>query len=210
MRVLLQRVCSAEVRVGGRVVGAIGRGLLALVGVGEGDTTADAEFVARRLLALRVFEDAGGRAWAASVASLGLSVLLVSQFTLHASSRKTKPSFQRALSGEKARPLFDHVVRLCRAEPGLAAVETGAFGEHMEVALVNSGPVTLWLDSKNPHDLPWGPPGDGGAEDGGDGGSGGAANDAARAADADAAGGGAGLGAAAAGAAGDAVGAAAQ
>jgi D-tyrosyl-tRNA(Tyr) deacylase len=168
MRVLVQRVASAEVRVGGRVVGAIGRGLLALVGVGAGDAPADAELVARRLLALRLFEGADGRAWSASVSTLGLSILLVSQFTLHASTRKTKPSFQRAAGGDLARPLFEEVVRLCRAEPALAAVETGAFGEQMEVALVNSGPVTVWLDSKNPHDLPWG----GGGEAEGEGGGG--------------------------------------
>jgi D-tyrosyl-tRNA(Tyr) deacylase len=154
MRVLVQRVSSAEVRVGGASVGAIGRGLLALVGVGAGDSAADAEFVARKLLGLRVFEDAAGRAWSGSVSSLGLSLLLVSQFTLHASCRKTKPSFQRALGGEAARPLFDEVVRRCRSDRGVR-VETGAFGEMMDVSLVNSGPVTLWLDSKNPHDLPW-------------------------------------------------------
>ena len=155
MRVLIQRVSSAEVRVGGAVVGAVGRGLLALVGVGQGDAAADAEFIARKLLALRVFEDAEGRAWSGSVASLGLGLLLVSQFTLHASCRKTKPSFQRALGGEAAKPLFDEVVRLCAAQKGVS-IATGEFGAMMEVALVNSGPVTFWIDSKNPQDVPFG------------------------------------------------------
>ena len=171
MRALLQRVSSAEVRVGGAVVGAIGPGLLALVGVGAGDGAADAEWVARKLLSLRLFEAEPGRAWTGSVASLGLGVLLVSQFTLHASSRKSKPSFQRALGGEAARPLFDAVVKLCAAERGVT-VATGEFGAMMDVALVNNGPVTLWLDSKNPHDDVWG-----GSNGGGGGGGGGGAGE---------------------------------
>ena len=172
MRVLIQRVASAEVRVGGASVGAIGRGILALVGVGAGDTAADAEYVARKLLSLRIFEDDKGRPWSGSVATLGLGLLLVSQFTLHASCRKTKPSFQRALGGAEARPLFDQVVRLCRAEKGVGDVATGEFGAMMDVSLVNSGPVTLWLDSKNPHDAVWGSVGGGGNGSGGGGGGG--------------------------------------
>lgn len=156
MRVLLQRVLSAEVTVGGASRGKIGDGLLALVGVGAGDGEDDAAWCARKMLNLRLHSDAGsGRPWSASVGSRGLGLLLVSQFTLHASCRKTKPSFSRALGGDEARALFDEMARLCREAKGVD-VQTGEFGAMMEVSLVNDGPVTVWLDSKNRNDLAWG------------------------------------------------------
>jgi len=156
MRVLLQRVLRAEVTVGGLSCGKIGAGLLALVGVGEGDGPDDAAWCARKMLNLRLHSDAGsGKQWSASVGSRGLGLLLVSQFTLHASCRKTKPSFSRALGGDEARALFDEVVHLCR-EAKNVDVQTGQFGAMMEVGLVNDGPVTVWLDSKNRNDLAWG------------------------------------------------------
>jgi D-tyrosyl-tRNA(Tyr) deacylase len=165
MRAVLQRVACAEVTVSGRSVGKIGRGLMALIGIGRDDTPADAAWLVNKLLAARLFE-AGGKQWAGSVRSLGLEVLLVSQFTLHGNvSRKPKPDFHRAMGGEDARAAFDAFVAAMRAAHGAERVATGEFGAMMEVSLVNSGPVTLLIDSKNR---------DGEGEgDGGAGGSGG-------------------------------------
>ena len=93
--------------------------------------------------------------WTHSVQSLGLSVLCVSQFTLHASSRKTKPDFHRSAGAGPAKVLFDEFVELCRATKGVGRVETGTFGAMMQVTLANEGPVTIWLDSHNREDSEW-------------------------------------------------------
>jgi len=153
MRILIQRVKSASVVVEGEVVGQIQQGILALVGVGQDDKELDSSWTAKKLLNLRIFNE-GDKPWSGSVKSSGYSILLVSQFTLHASCRKTKPSFQRAMGGEEAQALFDAVVSQCR--DGGVKCETGRFGAMMDVTLTNDGPVTFWLDSKNPSDVPFG------------------------------------------------------
>jgi D-tyrosyl-tRNA(Tyr) deacylase len=187
MRVVLQRVSSARVRVDGRVTGEIGRGLLLLQGIEAADTAADGEWLAQKIAKLRIFEDADGKmnlsladlaasetASASSVLSPPSSVLgppssvlsppssvlsppsselrplllLVSQFTLHASTAKgTRPSFNAAARPEQARPLYELFATQLAAALG-RPVATGEFGAMMEVALVNDGPVTLILDSK--------------------------------------------------------------
>jgi D-tyrosyl-tRNA(Tyr) deacylase len=157
MRALLQRVSRASVEVEGATVGSIGSGLLVLVGVGKGDTSEDAAFIAKRVLDARLWPDAtGGKQWSSSVREEGRAVLLVSQFTLHASTAKPKPSFHRSAPGPTAQALFDAVVAACRKELGTEGrVATGVFGAMMEVGSVNSGPVSLWVDSANREDALW-------------------------------------------------------
>ena len=140
---LLQRVSAAEVRVGGEIVGAIGRGLMVLVGVEKGDSDSSAERLAERLLGYRVFPDEEGR-MNLSLRDIGGGLLLVPQFTLAADTRKgTRPGFSSAAPPDEGRRLFEY---LCRcAEHLYSPVRTGRFGAHMEVTLTNEGPVTFWL-----------------------------------------------------------------
>ena len=144
MRVLLQRVSRAEVRVDGRAVGRVGRGFLLLVGVTHADTDSEAEWMADKVAGLRLFGDAEAKMNLA-LADVGGGVLAVSQFTLYGDAVKgRRPSFVDAARPEQARPLYERFVELLRAR-GLV-VETGEFGAMMEVELVNDGPVTLWLE----------------------------------------------------------------
>jgi D-aminoacyl-tRNA deacylase len=145
MRAVIQRVKRAKVTVGGEITGEIGVGLLVLLGVGQGDTEADAEYLAAKTTGLRVFEDTGGKMNRA-VADAGGAVLVVSQFTLYGDVRKGKrPSFDGAAPPERARSSYEHFVGRIR-EAGLRC-ETGRFQEMMDVELVNDGPVTILLDS---------------------------------------------------------------
>ena len=142
---LLQRVSEASVRVDGREVAGIGRGLLVLVGVRRGDGEHDAARLAERLLGYRVFADAAGR-MNRSLADTGGALLLVPQFTLAANTRKgTRASFTGAAAPEEGRRLFDELVARARALH--ADVATGEFGADMRVSLVNEGPVTFWLET---------------------------------------------------------------
>jgi D-aminoacyl-tRNA deacylase len=140
---LLQRVSSASVAVDGEIIGAIEHGILALIGVERGDTAAQAERLAERLLGYRVFPDEAGK-MNLSVRDVDGGVLLVPQFTLAADTSKgTRASFTSAAAPEEGRRLFDLVVATTRARHGKVA--TGSFGTDMRVALVNDGPVTFWL-----------------------------------------------------------------
>ncbi len=144
MRVLVQRVARAEVRVGERVTGRVGRGLLLLVGLTHADTEAELAWMADKVLGLRVFADAEGKL-NLDVGEAGGAVLAVSQFTLYGDARKgRRPSFVDAARPEAAEPLYERFVAMLR-ERG-ARVETGEFGAMMAVELVNDGPVTLWLE----------------------------------------------------------------
>ncbi len=147
MRVVLQRVSSASVSVGGEQVGVIGKGLLLLVGVEALDTAEDIDWLAQKIVSLRLFADAMG-GWTLSVLEAGGDVLVVSQFTLFASTKKgTKPSWHRAAKPDFAEPMCKQfVAALDKLLPRPA--QTGRFGAMMDVALVNDGPVTLLLDSK--------------------------------------------------------------
>lgn len=147
MRVVLQRVSSASVTIEGRVAGRIGRGLLILQGIESADTPADGEWLAQKIVRLRIFSDDAGQ-MNRSVADIGGEILLVSQFTLHASTAKgTRPSFHAAARPEQARPLYEQFIAQLGAALG-RTVAMGEFGAMMQVALVNDGPVTLLLDSK--------------------------------------------------------------
>jgi len=138
VRALVQRVTSASVSVEGRTVGAIGAGLLVLLGISVEDDEADAERLARKVRALRVFADEQGR----MNEPLGeREILCVSQFTLYGDTRRgNRPSFVGAAAGELAEPLYEHFCEL-------AGARRGVFGAYMQVALVNDGPVTLLLES---------------------------------------------------------------
>jgi D-tyrosyl-tRNA(Tyr) deacylase len=147
MRAVVQRVSEASVSVDDRVVGAVGRGLLLLVGVGHDDTDKDAQVLADKVAGLRCFADASSK-FNLSVQDVDGGILAVSQFTLHGDCRKGKrPSFTNAASPDLAIPLYEAVVRRLRDDHGLP-VETGEFGAHMAVSLVNDGPVTLLIDTK--------------------------------------------------------------
>jgi D-tyrosyl-tRNA(Tyr) deacylase len=145
MRALLQRVSTASVEVAGKPIATIGSGLLALVAAGAGDTPDEARRLARKIAALRVFADAEGR-MNLSLSDVGGEILCVSQFTLYADVRRgNRPGLTQAAAAEVGRPLIDLVVSELAAL-GLA-VQTGRFGAEMRVALVNEGPVTIWLDT---------------------------------------------------------------
>lgn len=144
MKVVVQRVTRAAVRVGGRTVGEIGKGFLVLVGAETGDRPETADDAARRVAGLRVFDDSAGKMNLA-LADVGGAILAVSQFTLAADlSRGRRPGFERALRGPDAEPLYERFVAALRAA-GLT-VATGVFGAAMEVELVNDGPATFLLD----------------------------------------------------------------
>jgi D-tyrosyl-tRNA(Tyr) deacylase len=145
VRAVVQRVAEARVSVGDEVVGAIARGLCVLLGVGRGDTAADADVLCRKVVALRVFEDDAGRL-ARSLADVRGALLVVSQFTLYGDVRGgRRPSFTEAAPAEQAETLYGRFVERARAD-GLA-VATGRFRARMALALVNDGPVTLVLDT---------------------------------------------------------------
>ncbi|MCX7025791.1 MAG: D-aminoacyl-tRNA deacylase [Spirochaetes bacterium] len=146
MRAVVQRVRDASVKVEGSVTGAVARGLLVYLGVGNEDGPADAEWLAGKIAGLRIFEDAKGK-MNLSVADSGGGILVVSQFTLYADTRKGKrPSYSDAAPPAKAIPLYGLFISLVKST-GLD-VETGVFQAHMDVSYVNDGPVTIFLDSR--------------------------------------------------------------
>lgn len=145
MRILVQRISEASVWVDGSVISRIGPGLLMFVGIRDGDGQEEVTLLAGKVANLRIFEDAAGK-MNQSMLDLGLSALVVSQFTLYADLRKgRRPSFIGAARPEVAAPLVESFAGALR-DLGLP-VETGQFGAHMDIALINDGPVTIWLDS---------------------------------------------------------------
>ena len=148
MRFVIQRVTHAEVEVEKKVIGRIGKGFLVLIGVCPSDTEAVADKMVRKMLGLRIFEDAQGKT-NLSLDTVEGSVLLVSQFTLYADCRKgNRPSFTDAGSPQHAEALYEYVIALCRNSLGQNRTETGAFGAEMKVSLQNDGPFTIVLDSE--------------------------------------------------------------
>jgi D-aminoacyl-tRNA deacylase len=145
MRAIVQRVTEASVTVEGQLASAIGPGFLILLGITHSDGDAEATFLARKIASLRVFEDADGKL-NLSLAETGGAALVVSQFTLYADTRKgRRPSFTDAARPEQAQPLYERFCQLLAIEK--IPVQQGLFGAHMGVALVNDGPVTIWLDT---------------------------------------------------------------
>lgn len=147
MRAVVQRVSEASVTVDGRLVSSIGRGFLVLLGVANGDGDAEAEWVARKISGLRLFEDGEGR-MNLSLDDIGGEIIAVSQFTLLADCRKgNRPGFAAAAPAEEARALYEKVVANLRGKLGENRVGTGVFQTHMKVRLLNDGPVTVILDT---------------------------------------------------------------
>lgn len=147
MRALIQRVTEASVEVDRRIVGAIGPGLLVLIGIAADDTDDDRDWIVRKVVAMRIFADDAG-VMNRSVQEIGGDILAISQFTLHASTRKgNRPSWSMAAPPDIAAPKFAATVAALAAAMG-KPVPTGVFGAEMRVALVNAGPVTVALDSR--------------------------------------------------------------
>lgn len=147
MRCVIQRVSEAEVTIAGSGTGAIGRGLLVLVGVEAGDAAADAEWLAEKIARMRIFADDEGR-MNRSVVDIDGGILVVSQFTLHASTaRGNRPGFTRAARPEEAIPLYERFLGTLEREAA-RSVARGVFGADMRVRLVNDGPVTILVDSR--------------------------------------------------------------
>lgn len=145
MRAVVQRVSEARVTVGGEVIGAIGRGVCVLLGVASTDSENDADALCRRVVGLRIFEDAAGK-FARSLHDVGGAMLIVSQFTLYGdASRGRRPSFSAAAPADRARSLYERFV--AGARDAAVPVATGRFQAHMALALVNDGPVTLVVES---------------------------------------------------------------
>ncbi len=146
MRILIQRVIEAHCDIGGKTFSQIGGGVVVLVGIGRDDADEDIEYLARKLVALRIFDDSDG-IMNLSLAQTGGEVMIVSQFTLQASTRRgNRPSWIKAAPEEISRPLYDRFVR--RVEELLGKrTATGVFGADMRITLTNDGPVTIWIDS---------------------------------------------------------------
>lgn len=148
MRTVIQRVTEASVTIDGTVKSKIGSGLLVLLGIEDADTDEDITWLVQKIINLRIFNDADG-VMNVSVKDTGGEILLVSQFTLHASTKKgNRPSYIRAARPETAIPLYEKTIRLLEQELG-KPIGTGIFGADMKVALLNDGPVTICIDSKN-------------------------------------------------------------
>ncbi|MDD4969506.1 MAG: D-aminoacyl-tRNA deacylase [Paludibacter sp.] len=148
MRILIQRVNEASVEIDHQITSAIGKGLLVLVGIEEADTMEDSEWLAGKVTGLRIFDDEKG-VMNRSVQDIDGEILVVSQFTLHAMTRKgNRPSYIKAAKHETAIPLYEHFCLELTNKLG-KEIQTGTFAADMKVALVNDGPVTIWIDSKN-------------------------------------------------------------
>lgn len=148
MRVLIQRVSQASVTIGERIKSQIGRGMLILVGIEAADGAEDIEWLCNKLSKLRIFADADG-VMNLDIEQTDGELLVVSQFTLHASTRKgNRPSYIRSAPEAMSRPLYEQFAKRLSEVTG-RTVQTGEFGADMQVALINDGPVTIWIDSKN-------------------------------------------------------------
>lgn len=148
MRALLQRVSSASVTIAGEKVSSIGPGLLVLHGIGGGDDATDSEWLCGKIARMRIFEDEDGKMNRSILDTCG-AILVVSQFTLHASTKKgNRPSFLAAAAPAVSEPLYESFCEALSAELG-KPVARGVFGADMKVTLTNDGPVTIWLDSRN-------------------------------------------------------------
>ena len=143
MRFVIQRVNRGCVKVSSQIVGQINKGLMVLVGISDRDTDEHIEHITDKLLNIRLFDDDKGNRWKESVKSLGLDILLVSQFTLYHILKGNKPDFHEAMGGEQAKALFDKIVKRMREKYDEKKIQTGAFGEYMQIDMECDGPVTI-------------------------------------------------------------------
>lgn len=148
MKVVIQRVNEASVSIDAQVAGAIQKGLMVLLGIETADTMEDVDWLSNKIVQMRIFDDAEG-VMNLSVKEVGGNILLVSQFTLHASTKKgNRPSYIAAAKHDISIPLYEAMIKKLTADMG-APIQTGVFGADMKVALINNGPVTIIVDSKN-------------------------------------------------------------
>ncbi|TRY81859.1 hypothetical protein DNTS_005464 [Danionella cerebrum] len=147
MKAVIQRVTRASVTVGGEQISSIGRGLCVLLGISVTDTQKDADYMVRKILNLRVFEDECGRSWSRSVMDGGLEVLFVSQFTLQSVLKGNKPDYHAAMPAELAQPFYNSILEQLREAYKPDLVKDGQFGAKMQVLIENDGPVTIQLES---------------------------------------------------------------
>lgn len=148
MRILIQRVTEARCRIAGEVFSEIGGGMVVLVGVGNDETREDVEWLAKKLVQLRIFDDEAG-VMNLSVQDVAGEIMVVSQFTLHAMTKKgNRPSWIKAAPEAVSRPLYEEFVSEVQRFLG-RSVATGSFGADMQIELINDGPVTIWIDSKS-------------------------------------------------------------
>uniref|UniRef100_A0A1A8R9I2 D-aminoacyl-tRNA deacylase n=2 Tax=Nothobranchius TaxID=28779 RepID=A0A1A8R9I2_9TELE len=147
MRAVVQRVTAASVTVGGEQVSSIGRGLCVLLGISVDDTQKDAEYMVRKILNLRLFDDENGRAWSKSVMERGFEVLCVSQFTLQYILKGNKPDFHAAMPAELAQPFYCSILENMRTSYKPEMIKDGVFGAYMQLHIQNDGPVTIELTS---------------------------------------------------------------
>ena len=148
MRVIVQRVSSASVEVGGAIVGSIDKGMMVLVGIEDADTVEDVQWLSSKLTQLRIFNDEAG-VMNVSIKDSNGQILLVSQFTLHASTKKgNRPSYIKAARPEMAIPLYERFKEQLEMDLG-RSIAAGIFGADMQVSLINDGPVTIFIDTKN-------------------------------------------------------------
>jgi D-tyrosyl-tRNA(Tyr) deacylase len=148
MKVVIQRVNEASVSIDGQLAGSIQKGLMVLLGIETADTMEDVDWLSNKIVQMRIFDDAEG-VMNLSVKELGGNILLVSQFTLHASTKKgNRPSYMAAAKHDISIPLYEAMIKKLTTDMG-APIQTGVFGADMKVALINNGPVTIIVDSKN-------------------------------------------------------------
>ena len=147
MKAVVQRVLSGSVKVEGEVVSSIGKGMVALIGIHKDDTKVEMDYIVRKLVSLRMWEDESGRRWAKSAKDLGLEVLCVSQFTLYHVMKGNKPDFHLAMGGEQSKLFYQQFLGDMKKAYSENKIKDGVFGANMQVELVNDGPVTLELEA---------------------------------------------------------------
>ncbi|XP_069704484.1 D-aminoacyl-tRNA deacylase 1 [Periplaneta americana] len=147
MKAVIQRVMQASVTVGDEVVSSIGRGLCVLIGISKDDTIKDMEYIARKILSVRVFEDAKGKRWNLSVKDKRLEILCVSQFTLYCVLKGNKLDFHNAMAADKSEEFYNEFLAMLRTDYQPDRIKDGKFGAYMQVNIQNDGPVTIELES---------------------------------------------------------------
>ena len=149
MKAVIQRVTSANVKVDGEVISNIGKGIVALIGIHKNDQKEDMDYIVRKLVSLRLWEDDSGRRWAKSAKELNLEILCVSQFTLYHVMKGNKPDFHLAMGGEQSKTFYENFLVEMKKAYSDSKIKNGVFGANMQVELVNDGPVTLELESSS-------------------------------------------------------------
>ncbi|XP_052744322.1 D-aminoacyl-tRNA deacylase 1 isoform X1 [Bicyclus anynana] len=147
MKAIIQRVMNASVSVNGEVVSSIGRGALVLIGITSTDNTKDMEYIARKLLSIKLFDDENEKRWKRSIVDCDYEVLCVSQFTLYNTWKGNKPDFHLAMPSENSRVFYENFIEMLKCQYKPDKVKDGVFGAYMQVSLQNDGPVTLELES---------------------------------------------------------------